>query len=136
MNEASSATPKLKEGETPSEDIRTYDINGLLRDIICSNDPFQNPMMEKNEFNANEQNNHGEKFANLMQECTTFINIQNMPPCIHVHIEVNENNVSSKISEFVLLGSYVGVNARNPVLAPISFPDLRNKGMEPFKKKC
>ncbi|KAH0462902.1 hypothetical protein IEQ34_007484 [Dendrobium chrysotoxum] len=31
--------------------------------------------------------------------------------------------------------TYLGVVARDPVLAPIAFPDWRNKGMEPFKKK-
>ncbi|PKU86344.1 hypothetical protein MA16_Dca002175 [Dendrobium catenatum] len=29
----------------------------------------------------------------------------------------------------------IGVITRDPVLAPLSFPDLRNKGLEPFKKK-
>ncbi|KAL0921140.1 hypothetical protein M5K25_008184 [Dendrobium thyrsiflorum] len=66
---------------------------------------------------------------------TTCFDIQNMPPGTRVFIEVNENNVPSNISESVLLGSYLGVIARDPVLAPISFPDWRNKGMEPFKKK-
>ncbi|KAI0497683.1 hypothetical protein KFK09_020916 [Dendrobium nobile] len=66
---------------------------------------------------------------------TTCIDIQNMPPGTRVHIEVNENNVPSNISESVLLGSYLGVIARDPVLAPLSFPDWRNKGLEPFKKK-
>ncbi|KAH0451799.1 hypothetical protein IEQ34_019098 [Dendrobium chrysotoxum] len=66
---------------------------------------------------------------------TTCIDIQNMLPSTRVHIEVNENNVRSNILEFVLLGSYLGVIARDPVLAPISFSDWRNKGMEPFKRK-
>ncbi|KAH0456145.1 hypothetical protein IEQ34_014052 [Dendrobium chrysotoxum] len=66
---------------------------------------------------------------------TTCIDIQNMPPGTRVHIEVNENNVPSNILESVLLGSYLGVIARDPVLAPISFPNWRNKGMEPFKRK-
>ncbi|KAL0910206.1 hypothetical protein M5K25_021160 [Dendrobium thyrsiflorum] len=65
---------------------------------------------------------------------TTCIDIQNMPPGTRVLIEVNENNVPSNISESILLGSYLGVIARDPILASISFPDLRNKGMEPFKK--
>ncbi|KAH0466425.1 hypothetical protein IEQ34_003663 [Dendrobium chrysotoxum] len=34
-----------------------------------------------------------------------------------------------------LIGSYLGVVARDPMLAPIAFPDWRNKGIEPFKKK-
>ncbi|PKU84171.1 hypothetical protein MA16_Dca002683 [Dendrobium catenatum] len=58
-----------------------------------------------------------------------------MPPSTRVHIEVNENNVPCNISEYVLLGSYLGVIARDPVLAPISFSDWRNKDLEPFKKK-
>ncbi|KAI0496688.1 hypothetical protein KFK09_023012 [Dendrobium nobile] len=66
---------------------------------------------------------------------TTCIDIQNMTPSTHVHIEVNENNVPSNISESVLLGSYLGVIARDPVLTPLSFLDWRNKGLEPFKKK-
>ncbi|KAH0450786.1 hypothetical protein IEQ34_021478 [Dendrobium chrysotoxum] len=32
-------------------------------------------------------------------------------------------------------GSYLGVVARDPMLAPIAFPNWRNKDMEPFKKK-
>ncbi|KAI0524655.1 hypothetical protein KFK09_004033 [Dendrobium nobile] len=66
--EASGDTTKLKEGEATSEDIRTDDIDGLSRYILCPNDPFQNPAMEQNEFNTNEQNDHSEKFANLMQD--------------------------------------------------------------------
>ncbi|PKU76357.1 hypothetical protein MA16_Dca000960 [Dendrobium catenatum] len=58
-----------------------------------------------------------------------------MPPSRCVHIEVNENNVPNNIRESILLGSYLGVIARDLVLAPISFPDWRNKGMEPFKKR-
>ncbi|KAI0502324.1 hypothetical protein KFK09_017271 [Dendrobium nobile] len=58
-----------------------------------------------------------------------------MPPGTRVHIEVNENNVPNNISESILLGSYLGVIARDPVLAPLSFPDWRNKSLEPFKKK-
>ncbi|KAI0488582.1 hypothetical protein KFK09_028420 [Dendrobium nobile] len=58
-----------------------------------------------------------------------------MPPGTRVHIEVNENNVPRNISESVILGSYLGVIARDHVLAPLSFPDWRNKGLEPFKKK-
>ncbi|KAI0510958.1 hypothetical protein KFK09_011574 [Dendrobium nobile] len=66
---------------------------------------------------------------------TTCSDIQKMPPGKRVHIEVNENNVPSNISEPVLLGSYIGVIVRDSVLAPISFSYLRNKGMKPFKKK-
>ncbi|KAH0435575.1 hypothetical protein IEQ34_026582 [Dendrobium chrysotoxum] len=58
-----------------------------------------------------------------------------MPPGTRIHIEVNENNIPCNISESILLGTYLGVVARDPVLAPIAFPDWRNKGMEPFKKK-
>ncbi|KAI0511229.1 hypothetical protein KFK09_011854 [Dendrobium nobile] len=80
MNDASRGTPKLNEGEAPSENIRTDDMDGLLRDILCPNDLVQNPAMEQNEFNTNEENDHGEKFANLMQDagaelypgCKTF----------------------------------------------------------------
>ncbi|KAH0452712.1 hypothetical protein IEQ34_020011 [Dendrobium chrysotoxum] len=66
---------------------------------------------------------------------TTCIDIQNVSPGTRVHIEVNENNVPCNIPESVILGTYLGVIARDPVLAPISFPDWRTKGMEPFKKK-
>ncbi|KAH0470289.1 hypothetical protein IEQ34_000012 [Dendrobium chrysotoxum] len=65
---------------------------------------------------------------------TTCADIQNMPPGTRIHIEVNENNIPYNIPESILLGSYLGVVARDPVLAPIAFPDWRNKGMEPFKK--
>ncbi|KAH0450409.1 hypothetical protein IEQ34_021101 [Dendrobium chrysotoxum] len=58
-----------------------------------------------------------------------------MPPGTRVHIVVNENNVPCNILESVLLGSYLGVIARDHILAPISFLDWRTKGMEPFKKK-
>ncbi|KAH0468005.1 hypothetical protein IEQ34_003038 [Dendrobium chrysotoxum] len=66
---------------------------------------------------------------------TTCADIQNMPPGTRIHIEVNENNIPCNIPESILLGSYLGVVARDPMLAPIAFPDWRNKGMEPFKKK-
>ncbi|KAI0522691.1 hypothetical protein KFK09_005076 [Dendrobium nobile] len=66
---------------------------------------------------------------------TTCADIQNMPPGTRIHIEVNENNVPCNITESILLGTYLGVVARDPVLAPIAFSDWRNKGMEPFKKK-
>ncbi|KAI0513461.1 hypothetical protein KFK09_009482 [Dendrobium nobile] len=66
---------------------------------------------------------------------TTCADIQNMPPGTRIHIEVNENNIPCNIPELTLLGTYLGVVARDPVLAPISFPDWRNKGMEPYKKK-
>ncbi|PKU85556.1 hypothetical protein MA16_Dca003296 [Dendrobium catenatum] len=58
-----------------------------------------------------------------------------MSPGTHAHIEVNENNVPCNIPESVILGSYLGVIARDPVLTPISFPNWRTKGMEPIKKK-
>ncbi|KAH0465054.1 hypothetical protein IEQ34_005157 [Dendrobium chrysotoxum] len=58
-----------------------------------------------------------------------------MRPGTRIHIEVNENNIPCNIPESILLGSYLGVVARDPVLAPIAFPDWRNKGMKPFKKK-
>ncbi|KAI0494553.1 hypothetical protein KFK09_024691 [Dendrobium nobile] len=58
-----------------------------------------------------------------------------MPPGTRIHIEVNENNIPCSIPESVLLGTYLSVVARDPVLAPISFPDWRNKGMELYKKK-
>ncbi|XP_028547832.1 uncharacterized protein LOC114578631 [Dendrobium catenatum] len=58
-----------------------------------------------------------------------------MPPGTRIHIEVNENNIPCNIPESILLGTYLGIVARDPVLAPISFPDWRNKGMEPYKKK-
>ncbi|KAH0470198.1 hypothetical protein IEQ34_001756 [Dendrobium chrysotoxum] len=57
-----------------------------------------------------------------------------MPPGTRIHIEVNENNISYNIPEYILLGSYLSVVARDPFLAPIAFPDWRNKGMESFKK--
>ncbi|KAH0459672.1 hypothetical protein IEQ34_012486 [Dendrobium chrysotoxum] len=38
-------------------------------------------------------------------------------------------------SGYGLTGSYLGVAARDPILALIAFLDWRNKGMEPFKKK-
>ncbi|KAH0454525.1 hypothetical protein IEQ34_016449 [Dendrobium chrysotoxum] len=66
---------------------------------------------------------------------TTCADIQNMPPETRIHIEVNENNIPCNIPELILLGIYLGVVARDPILAPIAFPDWRNKGMEPFKKK-
>ncbi|KAI0524654.1 hypothetical protein KFK09_004032 [Dendrobium nobile] len=66
---------------------------------------------------------------------TTCIDIQNMPPGTRVHIEVNENNMSCSIPESVIFVSYLDLIARDPVLAPISFPDWRTKGMQPFKKK-
>ncbi|PKU82621.1 hypothetical protein MA16_Dca022789 [Dendrobium catenatum] len=66
---------------------------------------------------------------------TTCVDIQSMPPGTRVHIEVNENMVPCNIPEFILLGSYLGVVARDPILEPISFSDWRNKGMEPFKKR-
>ncbi|KAH0449946.1 hypothetical protein IEQ34_020638 [Dendrobium chrysotoxum] len=66
---------------------------------------------------------------------TTCADIQNMSPRTRIHIEVNENNIPCNIPESILLGSYIGVVARDPVLASIAFPDWRNKGMEPFKKK-
>ncbi|PKU60532.1 hypothetical protein MA16_Dca028256 [Dendrobium catenatum] len=52
-----------------------------------------------------------------------------------IHIELNENNIPCTIPESILPGTYLGVVARDPVLAPIAFPDWRNKGMEPYKKK-
>ncbi|KAL0908793.1 hypothetical protein M5K25_023302 [Dendrobium thyrsiflorum] len=66
---------------------------------------------------------------------TTCADIQSMPQGTRIHIEVNENNIPCNIPESILLGSYLGVVARDPILAPIAFPDWRNKGMEPFKKK-
>ncbi|KAH0449339.1 hypothetical protein IEQ34_023139 [Dendrobium chrysotoxum] len=66
---------------------------------------------------------------------TTCADIQNMPPRTRIHIEVNENNIPGNIPESILLGSYLGVVARDPMLAPIAFPNWRNRGMEPFKKK-
>ncbi|KAH0461398.1 hypothetical protein IEQ34_008973 [Dendrobium chrysotoxum] len=39
------------------------------------------------------------------------------------------------IGQSILLGSYLGVVAKDPILAPISFSDWRNKGLEPFKKR-
>ncbi|KAH0467505.1 hypothetical protein IEQ34_004743 [Dendrobium chrysotoxum] len=66
---------------------------------------------------------------------TTCADIQNMPPGTRIHIEVNENNIPCNIPESILLGTYLGVVARDLVLAPIAFPDWINKGMEPFKKK-
>ncbi|KAH0469085.1 hypothetical protein IEQ34_002317 [Dendrobium chrysotoxum] len=66
---------------------------------------------------------------------TTYADMQNMPSRTRIHIEVNENNIPSNIPESILLGSYLGVVARYPVLALIAFPDWSNKGMEPFKKK-
>ncbi|KAH0459042.1 hypothetical protein IEQ34_011856 [Dendrobium chrysotoxum] len=62
---------------------------------------------------------------------TTCADKQNMPPRTRIHIEVNENN----IPESILLGTYLGVVAGDPILAPIAFPNWRNKGMESFKKK-
>ncbi|PKU66090.1 hypothetical protein MA16_Dca025221 [Dendrobium catenatum] len=58
-----------------------------------------------------------------------------MPLGTGVHIEVNENRVPCNIPKSILLGSYLGVIARDPILAPISFSDWRNKGMEPFKNR-
>ncbi|KAI0496295.1 hypothetical protein KFK09_022609 [Dendrobium nobile] len=66
---------------------------------------------------------------------TTCADIQSMSPGTRAHIEVNENMVPCNIPESTLLGSYLGVVARDPILAPISFSDWRNKGMEPFKKR-
>ncbi|KAH0459213.1 hypothetical protein IEQ34_012027 [Dendrobium chrysotoxum] len=66
---------------------------------------------------------------------TTCADIQNMPPGTRIHIEVNKNNIPCNILESILLESYLGVVARDPILAPIAFLDWRNKGMEPFKKK-
>ncbi|KAH0462722.1 hypothetical protein IEQ34_010297 [Dendrobium chrysotoxum] len=58
-----------------------------------------------------------------------------MPPGTQVHIEVNENMVPCNMPEFILLGSYLWVVAKNPILAPISFSNWCNKGMKPFKNK-
>ncbi|PKU71784.1 hypothetical protein MA16_Dca008313 [Dendrobium catenatum] len=58
-----------------------------------------------------------------------------MPPSTLVHIEVNENMVPCNVLESILFGSYLGIVARDPILAPISFLDWHNKGMEPFKKR-
>ncbi|KAH0449045.1 hypothetical protein IEQ34_022845 [Dendrobium chrysotoxum] len=58
-----------------------------------------------------------------------------MPLGTQIHIEVNENNISRNIPESILLRSYLSIVVRDPILAPIAFPDWRNKGMEPFKKK-
>ncbi|PKU68963.1 hypothetical protein MA16_Dca002231 [Dendrobium catenatum] len=58
-----------------------------------------------------------------------------MPPGTQIHIEVNENMVPCNIPESIILGSYLGVVARDPILTPISFANWRNKGMEPFKKR-
>ncbi|XP_028551289.1 uncharacterized protein LOC110102589 isoform X2 [Dendrobium catenatum] len=66
---------------------------------------------------------------------TTCTDIKCMPLGTRVHIEVNENGVPCNIPESILLGSYMGVVARDSILAPISFSDWRNKGMEPFKKR-
>ncbi|KAI0488351.1 hypothetical protein KFK09_028180 [Dendrobium nobile] len=54
---------------------------------------------------------------------TTCADIQNMPPGTWVLIEVNENMVPCNIPKSILLGSYLGVVARDPILAPISFSD-------------
>ncbi|PKU78244.1 hypothetical protein MA16_Dca018044 [Dendrobium catenatum] len=53
-----------------------------------------------------------------------------MPPGTRIHIEVNENNIPCTIPKSVLLGTYLGVVARDPILAPIAFPDWRNKEFE------
>ncbi|PKU76801.1 hypothetical protein MA16_Dca001407 [Dendrobium catenatum] len=66
---------------------------------------------------------------------TTCADIQNMSSETRIHIELNENNIPCTIPESILPGTYLGVVARDPVLAPIAFPDWRNKGMEPYKKK-
>ncbi|PKU87617.1 hypothetical protein MA16_Dca009789 [Dendrobium catenatum] len=58
-----------------------------------------------------------------------------MPPSTRVHIEVNENMVPCNIPKSILLCSYLGVVARDSILAPTSFSVWRNKGMEPFKKR-
>ncbi|KAL0911947.1 hypothetical protein M5K25_017886 [Dendrobium thyrsiflorum] len=53
----------------------------------------------------------------------------------HIHIEEIENNFPCNILESILLGSYLSVITRDAVLAPISFLDWRNNGMELFKKR-
>ncbi|KAL0926257.1 hypothetical protein M5K25_002471 [Dendrobium thyrsiflorum] len=90
---------------------------------------------EENQCSDTQKSPHEQGVPVRRRGRTTCIDIQNMPPGTRAFIEVNENNVPSNISESVLLGSYLGVIARDPVLAPISFTDWRNKGMEPFKKK-
>ncbi|KAH0451421.1 hypothetical protein IEQ34_018720 [Dendrobium chrysotoxum] len=66
---------------------------------------------------------------------TICADIQSMLPGTRVHIEVNENMVSCNMPESILLGSYLGVVARDPILASISFSYWCNKGMESFKKR-
>ncbi|KAH0455655.1 hypothetical protein IEQ34_015687 [Dendrobium chrysotoxum] len=66
---------------------------------------------------------------------TTYANIQNMPPGIRIYIEVNENIVPCTLPESILLGSYLGVLARDLILAPISFSNWHNKGLKPIKKR-
>ncbi|PKU81316.1 hypothetical protein MA16_Dca025040 [Dendrobium catenatum] len=66
---------------------------------------------------------------------TTCADIQSMPPGTQIHIEVNENMVPCNIPESILPGSYLGIVARDPILAPISFADWCKKGMEPFEKR-
>ncbi|KAH0450735.1 hypothetical protein IEQ34_021427 [Dendrobium chrysotoxum] len=66
---------------------------------------------------------------------TICAEIQNMPQGIYIHIEVNKNNIPCNIPGFILMGSYLGVIARDPILEPLAFLDWRNKGMKPFKKR-
>ncbi|KAL0912249.1 hypothetical protein M5K25_018211 [Dendrobium thyrsiflorum] len=66
---------------------------------------------------------------------TTCVDIQNMSLGTRVYIEVNEKNIPCNKPESILLGSYLSFIARDPILAPISFLDWRNKSMKPFKKR-
>lgn len=58
--------------------------------------------------------------------------IQSLPQGTCVHIKVNDSGIPFNISESIL-GFYIRVVARDPMLAPILFLDWHSKVMKPFK---
>ncbi|KAH0469463.1 hypothetical protein IEQ34_001021 [Dendrobium chrysotoxum] len=121
-----SITPSTPVHPDSQEEIECSGSQQTSRHSFCGTDPAP----EEGVWLIDEQGNPIRRRGR-----TTCADIQNMPPGTRIHIEVNENNIPCNIPESILLGSYLGVVARDPMLAPIAFPDWRNKGMEPFKKK-
>ncbi|XP_020573797.1 uncharacterized protein LOC110020146 [Phalaenopsis equestris] len=66
---------------------------------------------------------------------TTFADFQNLPPETQVQIDINDNIIPCNILKYDVLGSCIGVIARDLVLAHLLFSNWRKEGMEPFKKK-
>ncbi|KAH0468620.1 hypothetical protein IEQ34_001852 [Dendrobium chrysotoxum] len=124
--ETESITPSTPVHPDSHEEIECSGSQQTSRHSFCGTDPAP----EEGVWLIDEQENPIRRRGR-----TTCTDIQNMPPRTRIHIEVNENSIPCNIPESILLGSYLGVVARDPMLAPIAFPDWRNKGMEPFKKK-